>query len=161
MNMNASIAQPPFPFGRAALLLTAVAGLILAGAWLTVGLLHPGARILQATVLCGGGVVWIASLLGMTPVALLGRRGVMPTVYGYFLGMGVRLVLVMGAAMALVHSGRLPGRPMALVLAIFYLPLLLAEVSLVGRYLWHKDFLAPAGTTRPGSAAGPAREVVA
>jgi hypothetical protein len=139
--MSSSTRQPPFLAGRAALILSGAAALILLASWLVIRSLFSGDRMLLTTLFYGAGAVWVAALLGIVPIAILGPRGVMPAVCAYFIGTGLRLVLVMGLAMVAVHSGSLPGRPMAIVLSAFYLPLLAIEVGLVGRYLWQKDFL--------------------
>jgi hypothetical protein len=158
--MSDATLQPRFPAGRAALILSGAAALILLVSWLVIRGLFSGDRMLFTTLFYGGGTVWAAAILGILPIAVLGPRGVMPAVCGYFIGTGVRLILVMALAMAAVHSGWLPGRPMAMVLSVFYLPLLGIEVSLVGRYLWQKDFVKRQGAGSPDGGEHP-REMTA
>lgn len=80
-----------------------------------------------------------SGMLSLLPVGLLGSRGLMPAVWGYFAGSGVRLAACLGAGWWAVSRWHWPGQPVAIVLAVVYLPLLLAEAALVGRYLWQKD----------------------
>lgn len=86
-----------------------------------------------------GPAVSAMGMVSLLPVGLLGPRGLMPAVWGYFAGGGLRLAACLGAGWWAVGHWHWPGRPVAIVLAVVYLPLLLAEAALVGRYLWQKD----------------------
>jgi len=88
-------------------------------------------------------VVWAASVLGVLPMGVLGPRGVMPTVCGYFFGTGLRLVICFGLFLFVRSKDLFPIEPMAVALVLTYLPLLFIETAVVGRYLWNKD-------SRPG-----------
>jgi hypothetical protein len=147
--MTSTAAQPAFPTLRAVAALSAAAGLLLAAALGGAALFQPGAADVRQAVWFAAAVGWASALAGLAPVVIAGRRGLMWTVYGYFVGMGLRLALCFGASMVAVHGGWLPGRPTALALAVFYLPLLLVEVGMVGRYLWQKDL--PGAQGRPGA----------
>lgn len=149
--MTPALSQPAFPLRQAVSLLTGVAVLLLAGGVVVTRFIAPSDAGFDA-MLFAGIVVWLASVLGVIPVAIVGQRGVMPAVYASFIGMGLRLALTFAAAIAAVRAGRLEGLHVAVWLAVFYLPLLAVEITLVGRYLWHKDFLA-SHPTRPEATA--------
>ena len=112
------------------------------------------------------GVVTFSLVLSILPVGVLGRLGVMPTVYAYFLGAAARFVICLAAGFLLVKAQGLPAVPVMLTLAIMYLPLLFIESALVGRYLWKKDALgkpaADASNAPPASsgAADPRKEAL-
>lgn len=136
--MNPTSVPSRFPLGPALSLLTAAA-LLLAGVnYGLVGWNWPQAPVRSLTLFAGL-VVWGSAILALMPVVLLCRRGVMPTVYGYFIGMALRLPLCLSAAIFAAKAGYLPGKPLLVALVIFYFPLLLMEVGLVGRYLWAQD----------------------
>jgi hypothetical protein len=92
--------------------------------------------------------VFALSLLGLLPVVLLGPRGVMPTVAGYFVGMFIRLPAALGAYLWVELAGTIPADPVLHTLAPTYVLLLFVEVAFVGRYLWAKDDL-PSRTEVP------------
>lgn len=121
--------------------MTATAGLCFAVAWGGVTARYPDTPGALKAACLAGAVVWGASLVGVTPVALLGKRGVMATAAGYFVGMGIRLPACLGLYMVVSSRGLWPAGPVALVLGLMYAPLLFVEAALVGRYLWAKDFL--------------------
>lgn len=104
------------------------------------------------------GVVTFSLVLSVLPVGVLGRLGVMPTVYAYFLGAAARFVICIAGGFLLVKAQGLPAAPVMLTLAIMYVPLLFIESALVGRYLWKKDSLGkqgpgvPTGSTLSGPA---------
>ena len=115
-------------------------------------------------------VVWLAAVIALIPVAWLSPRGVMPTVYGYFIGMGARLVLCLVAANIAVHAFGMPGPPLGVSLGVLYMSLLLVEVVFVARHLCRADHLerqpadgaADPGDSRAGDPrAGNSREVPA
>lgn len=95
-----------------------------------------------------------AAWLGLLPVILLGHLGVMATVYSYFIGAAIRVVLCLSAGVAAVVVGKLPAATVGLTLIAMYLPLLFVEVGFVARFLWMKDFTYPAlaPSTNPLSA---------
>ena len=135
--MTALSRQDAFPLLPAALALAGasllgLSGLYLAAAWLA----SPDAG---RAVLLTGGVVSLAALLGLGPVALLGPAGVMPTAAGHFAGAVVRFIAGLAALVLGLGQLHLPAAGLVLGLTI-YLPLLLIETALVGRYLWRKDF---------------------
>lgn len=150
--MNDTQNQPGFPLPQATVWLTATAAVCWAVAWYAAVALHGDTPGVRSAVYLAGAAVWGASLVGIAPVALLGQQGVMATVWGYFIGMGIRLALCLGLYLAVVSRGLLPGQPVATTLAVMYVPLLFVEVALVGRYLWAKDFLdTGAAMTAAGS----------
>ena len=152
--MNNVNHQPGFPLALSAVCLTATAAVCFAVAWGVIATLYGDIPEATTTVYLIGVVVWSASILGVIPVALLGKQGVMATVGGYFTGMFIRLALCLGLCMAVVSRDLLPVGPMAVVLAMMYVPLLFVETALVGRYLWAKDFLDGGDPSRVIVAAG-------
>ena len=132
--MNPTPPQPAFATFTAVVVLTAGAAACLAAAML----LTPGrAAIAGMTVTA----VWTLALISLVPVALLGRRGVMPTAAAWFIGMFVRLVGCLGGYLLIALTTDLPTAPVFTALAVTYPTLTLIEAALVGRYLWQKDFL--------------------
>ncbi len=80
-------------------------------------------------------MVWGSSILGLLPVAVGYRLGVMGTAYGYFIGAGIRvLICILATVMALRSDWAI--RAWLTTLMGLYLPLLMLEAGLVGRYLW-------------------------
>lgn len=155
--MNPRPRQPAFPILQAVGVLTlAAAAAAMVCLWaIPAAFGNPDGA--QRGVALMAGVAWFSLVLGVLPVGLLGPLGVMPTVYGYFLGGAARVVICLGMAVVLVKSAMLPAGPVMVTLAAMYLPLLFVEVTLVGRYLWKKDFLGndhagvPAGAATQGS----------
>ncbi len=139
--------QPAFPIVKASFLLTATALLAAGPDALGLDAFFGWDGTMRDTLLLTGLVAWLSALVGLVPVALLGPRGVLPTVTGYFLGMGIRMGACLGAGLLGVYIGGLPAKPVGIALTVFYLPLLLVEVGMVGRYLSHKD--APSASSMP------------
>jgi hypothetical protein len=147
--VTATTRQPAFPTVRVTVLLTVAAGLLLAAAWIIVGKLS-GGDAYRGPVLFAVLSVWLAMVVGVLPVHVFGPRGVDPTIVGYFSGMLGRLIVcVLAGWLAVVWLG-MPLTAVSLAMAGVYLPLLMIEAALVGRYLWQKDGL-------PGVAMGGAQ----
>lgn len=101
-------------------------------------------------------VVWLASVLAIAPVALLGRRGVTPTIAAYFVGMAGRLLVCLAAALVAVMLLKLPAAPTLLSMVAAYLVLLLVEVTFVGRYLLGMDArIEPVDDAKAAAGTGP------
>jgi hypothetical protein len=162
---NTGQPQLAFPTVRALAALTAAALIAGAAAWVALPLAFGHSPAVGHAVLFAVTLVWLAAVIALIPVAWLSPRGVMPTVYGYFIGMGARLVLCLVAANIAVHAFGLPGPPLGLSLGVLYMSLLLVEVVFVARHLCRADHLErqPAGgAAGPGdSRAGNSREVPA
>lgn len=135
--MSETYPQPPFPIFKASVVLT-VTGAACFGVslWITAMPLLVGVTAAS---------VWLLAMVGLAPVAMLGHRGVMPTVAGYFVGMFVRLIGCLGGFLLVMAWTDLPTTPIVSTLAATYLPLLVVEAAIVGRYLWRKDFLDRSG----------------
>lgn len=118
----------------------AVAAGLLAG--LVLPMIYGRDPLVGQAVLVMSAAAWASAMLGVLPVALLGPHGVMPTVYGYFIGAALRIVLSLAAGVVAVRVLALPMEPVALTLVGVYLPLLFIEAGIVGRYLWQKDLPA-------------------
>ena len=82
-----------------------------------------------------GLVGWLASLVGIGPMWMMGRYGIEAICAGYFAGMISRLAIFALAATACVYGLNLAVEPVVAVAAWYYLPLLFVEVLLVSRYL--------------------------
>jgi hypothetical protein len=138
--MPSSTRQHAFPAVAAGCALVATTGLIMAAGWmLPVTLRSLPADSWRQCLTAAGVICGLSALLGVAPVALLGHRGVMAAAAAYFLGMGMRLIVCLGAAAVVSHAESLSGPLFAAALALFYLPLLAVEVAYVGRYLWQMD----------------------
>lgn len=142
-----------FPVGKTMVCLSVTAIACLAGGLWLFGSLYGHESTVQRTVGLAVGSVWGASIVAVLPLTLLGPRGVLPTVCGYFIGMGVRLSVCIGVFVWVKVAGRLPPEPMALALGLAYLPLLGTEMILVGKYLWAKDFYPYGPSVEPMSLA--------
>lgn len=139
----------PFPLVRMLLALTGVALLAAAPAALIAAGFDHGPGSMRAALTMAV-ISWGVSVTSMLPVAVLGPLGVMPTIFAYFGGATMRLMLSLAAAVAAVKFAALPPLAVGLSLTVMYLPLLFVEAGFVGRYLWAKDFLPP---REPGSSA--------
>ena len=95
------------------------------------------------------GLVWLASLVSLWPVKVLGPKGIIPTVWGYFLGAAVRLLLCLIASVWAVTRFGLHEHQVMVMLVVAYLPLLFVEAAWVGRYLWLKDGLLDPTANNP------------
>ncbi len=136
--------QPAFPTAAALLWLTGATVFGAAVAVLATPMFAGFTPEVNRAILAASVVAYVGSLLAMAPVSALGPWGVMPTVYGYFIGAALRAAWCMGAGMMLVRGWGLAATPTSAVLVWMYLLLLFVEVALVGRYLWAKDFLPKA-----------------
>lgn len=155
--MTATDPHPAFPFARAAIALTAATAFMLAQAWWFVPWLCGDQPITRQAVLAVFALAWVASILSIAPVALLGAHGVMAAAYGYFIGMAIRLPLCLAGVIILNRRADMPANALVAALAMSYLPLLAIEATFMGRYLWNKDFLGSQGNGRrqPDAAAAP------
>lgn len=147
MMMDVSKHWHRFPIVSSIVALTVVTSMLAGAVWLGFPSLFGETPRLH--LLVGGvfGVVWITGVAGLALVALLGPLGPMTTISAYFGGMALRLALTMGLAMLLFHKGLVEGRPLAVCLAIAYLPALAIEVAFVARYLWLKDSMPQASAS--------------
>jgi hypothetical protein len=109
-------------------------------------LTRPGPQV-AASVYAMTLVAWLISLIGLLPVVLLGPLGVMQTVWGYFLGSALRVMLGLAGWYLVSTSQQLPADMTGLALVAAYLPLLFVEVGFVARYLWDKDAAARSGAS--------------
>jgi len=148
--------QPAFPLARTVGLLAATAALASLATWLILPLFFAGVVTLDQTLALCASVVFVSSILGVLPVAMLGPLGVMATVTGYFIGAAVRGLMCLAAVVVAVRGLRFEPGPVAVCLVVLYLPLLFVEAALVARYLWHKDLLP-----RPAADTGSSTEALA
>jgi hypothetical protein len=93
-------------------------------------------------------------VIGLVPVAMLARGGLMATVWGHFIGAAGRLAVVLLALVLVSRRGDLSIEVMTVALLAAYLPLLAVEASFVGRYLWSLD--ATSAPSTPADQATPA-----
>ncbi len=108
------------------------------------------------------GLVWLAAMVGLGLTAMLWPLGLMPAVYGAFIGAGCRLILSIMAGVLLVLGLGLPARGVLLTLVAVYLPMLFVETLLVGRAMWKLDSppADPTASVKPWSTHTPQRGVV-
>jgi len=135
------LVQPhSFPIGKTAVFLTTVA----VGSWAVlagpIGSIYGGGADVHEAVRLGVMLAWVSAVVGVLPVSVTGPSGVMPTVWGYFIGMGLRGSVCFGALVWARWHGRWPVEPLSVAVAATYVPLLFVEAAIVGRYLWTKDF---------------------
>lgn len=142
--MTSSTPSARFPAGLTVAALTAAAVLSALLAQPLVALLTRSGPEVQRSVLVMTAVAWLISVVGLLPVVFLGPLGVMPTVWGYFMGSAMRVVLGLVGWYLACTSLKLPADMTGLALVTAYLPLLFVEVGFVARYLWAKDEAAAA-----------------
>ncbi|MCE9592401.1 MAG: hypothetical protein K8S99_17995 [Planctomycetes bacterium] len=147
--MSTTPLQPAFPSLRVCAALSA-ASLATAVVMAAVVLIVPGWSACLGAVALAACVVWIASLVGLVPVAVMGPFGVSSTLIGYFSGMGARVLLCIIGGLAGVYVMGLATQPLLLGMAAMYMPLLLVEAGYVGRYLSAKDPVTPTEKTPGG-----------
>lgn len=143
--------QPAFPvFSTAAIISLVAGGLYLVSRGLVNNFFGSSGPVGLAVGIMAL-VVWVGAVLALAPVATLARRGLRRLITGYFVGMGLRVVLSLAGAYVCIAYLNLPPGPVALTLVAMYLPLLFVETGCIGRYLW------PLGSTgiahRPESTA--------
>jgi hypothetical protein len=98
-------------------------------------------------VITGGVLGWTTAMLTFAIIGFVAPMGLMPTVYGWFGAMFLRMAICMAGAWIAKLQYQVSGKPLAASLAAFYLPLLLVELAWVGRFLWRKR--ADVTTTAP------------
>lgn len=102
----------------------------------------------------------LAGIAGLLPVSLGASGGVNRIIAGYFVGTGLRLVVcaaLVGLALALLDIDL---QPLLLTVTGFYVPLVLVEAGMIGRYLWRLDETAdPVARSGPTSASAPPRKM--
>lgn len=128
-----------FPLARGLTVLTGLAGLLVVGAWLALPRIFSEPDLIHSAIAFCAGVTWTTAVLALLLVGMVASRGVMPIVAAHFSGMAVRLVLCLASVVWAVRTGWLPAPLIIGTMFIFYIPLLLAEVALVGRFLWRQD----------------------
>jgi len=147
--------EPSFPSLQAAIGLTLAWGASLGAAC---GLMSIGAsgglHAQVQEVLSIAVILWVAAIVGLVPVAMLGPWGVLPTVWGYFLGSGARALITLIGYGVLKVSGHLSSDTVVLAMVSIYVVLLFVEVGYISHYLWHKDFLDRGDTDTPVSSGG-------
>jgi len=132
---------PSFPLTQAVISLTGVAWVGFMLMWWATSPVYTHTPGAEQAVFLAACVAWGTAIAGVIPVAWLGPLGVLPTVWGYFIGMSLRLTVCLGVYIYVSLHGQLPVYPMAVTLGVLYVPLLFTETAIVGRYLWNKDFL--------------------
>lgn len=131
--------KPSFPWWSSCAVLSTVALLMGVVAWLIVPAVFGQSSTCRQAILVAATVVWGSALLGLLPVSIACRWGVIPTAYGYFIGAGTRVVICLVTTVVALRLGW-PAGPWATTLLGIYLPLLFVEVGLVGRFLWCQDW---------------------
>jgi hypothetical protein len=140
--MDQQTKKTTFAFGRCTLWLTCAATLVAAILSL---IIEP--------VSCVGlmaGVVWGSSLMGMTPVVWFGKLSIMSTLYAYFAGAGVRIVLCLAAVVVMIKVMNMPAHTVVISLMAVYLPLLFIEVQQVRRFILTADLPTTVRQSKPG-----------
>lgn len=100
-----------------------------------------------SAVITGGVLGWTTAMLTFAIIGFVAPMGLMPTVYGWFGAMFLRMAICMAGAWVAKLQYQVSGKPLAASLAAFYLPLLLVELAWVGRFLWRNR--ADVTTTAP------------
>jgi len=138
--MDDTALQPGFPAWQAAAVLTLAA--VVVTAFAAVGVPAAVGGPVEA-VPAMAGAVWSSLLVSVGLVAMAGPFGARATVMASFGASAFRMLFCLAAGWVGVLLMGWPGRTVGLALGVLYVPLMLLEVALVGRYLWAKDFPAP------------------
>ena len=127
--------QPPaFPYRTAVATLSLAAGVawVVNQAAIPSLLGHPEGA--SSAVIAAVLASWFGALMGLVPIAILSRAGVVGAMLGYFYGAAARVV--MGLSVFLVATALdLPQNVLAVSLITSYLVLLTVDVIVVCRYL--------------------------
>ena len=152
--------HPVFPLVRALVVITALAAalwalglLVLPG---TIGPVEIVRRGLHAAAL----LIWGLNVASVIVVKVADPFGVKVFTATYFASVFVRMAGVLLGARILIVAGWIEsGKPLAISLALMYLPLLAAEVAIIAIHL-RKKYPSPSAKGDHGGADGPAtREV--
>lgn len=143
--MNHSVNDHPFPAVKTLACLTLAAIACLVGGIALLDMFFESADGVHRSMVLAVVVVWGVSMLAILPLKVLGPSGVLPTVWGYFIGSAVRIAICLGLFFAVKSQNYLPAEMMAAALVLTYLPLLFTEVAIVGQYLWSKDLQLSSG----------------
>ena len=81
----------------------------------------------------------LASGLSLVPLVWGLRHSLYGAVAGYFIAMGVRAGVSLGACLVAVHAGRYPETPTFLMMVAFYFAALAVESVWVARATWRAD----------------------
>ncbi len=142
--MNQALSEHKFPLISCMLALSGVALVVGAGASYGVpvgleALLGKGQGGSFESCVAMALVVWLSGLLGVLPVSLLGRGGVMGVVRGWFIGTGLKLLVSITAGVILIKVWGYQLNPVMLTLALMYLAMLPVSMFFVLNYLRAKD----------------------
>ncbi len=144
--MSGNTLQPRFPLFTTLAALLGASVILFVLAW-TVFPTVTDEPATRSCILFAGILVSVISMLTMIPVAILGPMGLMPTMYGVFGSMAVRMGICLGGA---IYANRVLEMPRVVLVASlmwFYLPLMLIEMASIGRYVWQKDFIPQPGNS--------------
>lgn len=83
--------------------------------------------------------VWVITLIGVAPVAWFGPRGVLATLYAYFAGAAVRIVLCLVTLVVFIKTLSMPAGTVVFALMGVYLTLLFIEAGQVRRFIMTAD----------------------
>jgi len=86
--------------------------------------------------IAAGVVSALASALSLIPLLWGVRRSLNAAVAGYFLAMGVRLAISLGGSLIAIYAGGYPQAATLLLMAIFYVAVLMAESLVVAAATW-------------------------
>lgn len=142
--MTASQPTADFPLMRAASALASVGVVAVAIAVAVIALVGAFAQIIPA--LSTAAVCIIASLVAQLPVYWRAPAAPEGAAQGFLIGMVLRMVVCLGAVIALAAATKLPLTPLALWMLMWYLLLLVVEVTLLVRYLRRREDSAPPRT---------------
>ena len=90
----------------------------------------------------------LASGLSLVPLVWGLRHSLHGAVAGYFVAMGVRAGVSLGACLVAVYAGRYPEAPTFLMMIAFYFAALAVESVWVARVTWRADAPGPAAPER-------------
>ena len=137
--MDQTSGRNTFGFLSATAAITIVAMILFGLAWWLVKSAFGQVAGSEQAIILAAIVAWGSSLLGLLPVAMVSQQGLMPTVYGYFVGAAIRVIICIVASVIAIASVKTPAGPWATTLLGMYLPLLFLEVSLIAQYIWRID----------------------
>ena len=129
--------SPALPPMTAKRVVIAVVGALLVTAASTIAILSLVNKPDWSRGLVAAGVVSaLASALSLIPLLWGVRRSLHAAVAGYFVAMGVRLAVSLCGSLIAIYAGGYPQTPTLLLMAIFYVAVLMAESLVVAAATW-------------------------
>lgn len=124
--------------GLLALGMTVVGAVLITGGLTAGGIMILGARAWWSGWVAALLISLIASVISIAPLLLGICGGIQTAIAGFFAGMILRMLLMLGGAIAAIWVWHTPAKSTLLLAAPFYLAQLIAECAMLARAFWAK-----------------------